>query len=200
MRKPLVVVFIAFSIFHTSCDQKEDETNETVETKQTEDTDEDTPGKSVNQFNDEIVEHADIGNLHMAKLMDLDNQDVSSEEMTMAANEAISDITERINLLNSSKPVGYGGDEFLASAVDHLENVKAVAQVYIDFSDILMIPDGEWTEEMGTKWANLAEPIFADYEDSFEQLEIAQGNYASLNDKDIVPSGETLEELYEETK
>lgn len=161
---------------------------------------EDGEADNVIEFNDGIVAHVDMGEVQMAKLMDLDAQDVSAEEMSAAANQAMDDVESRIQTLENLNPVGAGGDDFLASAINHLKNVKAVAGVYADFAADLEIPDSLWTEDMGTMWMNLAEPAFADYEDSYEQLEMAQGNYGSLNNMDIIPSDETIEDLYEETK
>lgn len=199
MKKNILFLFTGLALFFTSCGDSEPESN-LDNTKHDAEQVDDGEADGVIEFNDGIVAHIDMGEVQMAKLMDLDAQDVSADEMIAAANEAMADIDTRITTLENLTPIGVGGDDFLNSALSHLHNVKAVVGVYIDFANDLEIPDSLWTEEMGTMWMNLAEPAFADYEDSYAQLEVDQGNYGSMNDMDIIPSDVTIEDLYEESK
>ncbi|MCB9188804.1 MAG: hypothetical protein H6599_05935 [Flavobacteriales bacterium] len=199
MKKNLLLLFAGLSLAFTSCGDSAPESN-LEETQHDADQIADGQADGVVEFNDGIVAHVDMGELQMAKLMDLDDQDVPAAEMLAAANEAMADVEQRIKTLEALSPTGIGGDDFLSSAIDHLKNVKAVAEVYAEFSNDLETPDSLWTEDMGAMWMNLAEPIFADYEDSYTQLEISQGTYGSLNNMDIIPSDVTIEDLYEESK
>ncbi|CAG5086590.1 hypothetical protein [Parvicella tangerina] len=152
-------------------------------------------------FNNSVVAHTDMAEVQIAQLMELDEQDVNAEEMIAAAEKVKLDIQDRVNDLTHLKAVGNGSEDFLKAAIDHLSTVERLTDIYIDFADNLSVPDSLWNEEMGKLWLNLAEPVFLEYEDSYELLEIAQGNFSSLNDKDLVPSfDKTLEELQEETQ
>lgn len=151
------------------------------------------------QFNNSLVNHTDMAVVQIAHLMELDEQNVSADEMKKAAEEVKKDITSRIQNLKHLPINGAGGQEFVSTAIDHLTIVNRLADIYIKFADNLAIPDDSWDEEMVNSWVNEAEPIFLEYEDSYILLDIAQGNFSSLNDKDLVPAfDKSLEELQEE--
>jgi hypothetical protein len=199
MKKNILLLFAGLALAFTAC-QEETPESHLEETEHDAAQIEDGEADGVIEFNDGIVALIDLGELQMAKLMDLDAMDVTAEEMANGAAEAQAEVNASILTLENLKPVGPGGEEFLSAAVNHLNNVKMVAGIYADFAEDLEVPDSLWTEDMGTMWMNLAEPAFADYEDSYEQLEMEQANYGSLNQMDIIPSDVTIEELYEETK
>lgn len=181
----------------TSCDPKNEHESEENHDNKDVTTDANDP---VIGFNDYIVAQVDQSEIILATLMDLDAMDISAQDMITKAEEAKVTLDESIKSVEKLQPVGDGANDFLLATVEHLNNVKLVANVYVDFAEDLAIPDSLWNEEMGSRWLNLAEPLFADYNDSYEQLEMAQGSYAALNNIDIIPSEETIEELYEQSK
>ncbi len=199
MKKNFIFLFTGLALVLTSCGE-ESSTPNLDETENDAAKIDDGQADDVVEFNDGIVAHIDMGEVQMAKLMDLDDQDVSAAEMLAAAEETIGDVEQRIGKLEKLNPTGPGAEDFLSAAIDHLKNVREVAQVYADFSEDLEIPDSLWTEDMGAMWMNLAEPIFADYEDSYEQLELTQSSFANMNNMDIIPSDVTIDDLYEESK
>lgn len=194
MKKSLLLLFVGCGLAFTSCSEAAPEENNESTANNTAEVEKDN---QINQFNNEIVSNIDESEIHLAKLKELDAMDIPAEEMISSAEAIVSDLDTKIAALQNLQPAGNGGEEFVSAAIGHLINVKAVATVYIDFAADLAIPDSLWTEEIGAMWMNLAEPQFGNYEDSYEQLEMSQANFGSLNDKDLVPSGETLEEMAE---
>lgn len=198
MKINFIYPIAATLIFFASCESHEPETALEENEQQIEAIED--GADNIIEFNDGIVAHIDMGEVQLAKLMDLDAMDASPEEIISSSMEANGDIASRISVLAELKPFGYGGEEFLDAAIQHLTNVLEITNVYSDFASELAIPDEEWTDEMIEKWENLAEPVFSKYEDSYTQLEFAQEEYGALNEMDIIPSDVTIEELYEETK
>lgn len=200
MKKNLLLLFAGITLVFSACESSTPEEEALNDAKHDAEQIEDGQADGVIEFNDGIVAHIDMGELQLAKLMDLDEADVSVDEMNAAVQEAKIDIADRIYALENLTPTGVGGADFLSAAIDHLDKVSLVVHVYGNFAAELETPDSLWTEEMGTAWMNMAEPSFADYEDSYELLEIEQSNYGSLNNMDIIPSDVTIEEMYEESK
>lgn len=191
--KKIIYTFLGLTILFSSCNE-ETENHDEVTPTETESEDD------VISFNDYIVSQVDQSELLLAKMMDLDEMDIPANEMITNAEEAMIQLDESIQSLEGTKVVGNGGDDFLSAAINHINNVKLVVNIYIDFAEDLSIPDSLWTEEMGSKWVDLAEPIYEEYEISYENLEMTQESFGALNDMDIIPSDVTIEELYEESK
>lgn len=199
MKTNLITLFAATAIF-VSCETKEEPKNE-LEAAEME-SEELLSGEADGPiaFNDGLVGHVDMSEVHLAELYDLDDQDVSGEEMEAAAKKIIDDLDERINGLEKVTPVGQGGQTFLDATIDQLKSTRALAKVYFDYSDDLAVPDMEWSDEMAEEWDGAIDALYEQYDNTFDALESAQSTYASYQDMDIIDSDVTIEDMYEQSK
>ena len=151
-------------------------------------------------FNDGLVAHIDMSEVHLAELYDLDDQDVPAEEIQAAATKIIADLDKRIAGLKTVNPVGKAGDQFLAATINQLKSVSDIVKMYFDHAGDLAIPDDEWTDEMADSWYDEMDMLDLQYEETFDALETAQSLYASYQDMEIVESDVTIEDMYEQSK
>lgn len=153
------------------------------------------------EFNDGLVAQIDMSEVYLTELYDLDDQDVTSDEMEAAAKKIIDDLQDRINGLEKvDAPGGAAGSAFLEATIDQLKSTKALAKTYFDFSEELSLPDAEWTDEMVDSWDNAIDPLYEQYDYTFEELEVTQSAYASKQDFQVVDTGVTIEDMYEQSK
>jgi hypothetical protein len=151
-------------------------------------------------FNDGLVAHINMSEVHIVELDELDMNDASGEEIAAAADKVIADLEDRISSLKTVKPVGTSGGEFVTATINQLKSVKAIAKMYKDFASDLAIPDDEWTDEMADSWYDEYDFLYANYDETFDALEAAQETYSSYQNIQIVDDGVSIEELYEQSK
>jgi hypothetical protein len=175
---------LAFGILATTlvaCETKEnaddtkDKTVKTVEISK----------DSYLDFNDAIV--MEISNVQaiLTTLKELDAQDISEEEMVLAAAAAKEQAKVVKTNLQNIPPTGKGSEAYLAAAIDVVEATINVTQVYHDFASTLSIIEDEWSEQQIMEWMNMAEPPFMDYQDAFTLLGLMQQNYAAFQNLEI---------------
>jgi len=135
--------------------------------------------------NDAIIERVEKAQIILAQLDELDAKNVLENEMSLAAESAKKEVAVLTEELKEIVPVGKGGTEYLYAAVDFLSSASEVIQVYSDFAPSLSIIEDDWSELQVQEWFNLAEPVFLDYKQSFDELIIQQSNYAALQNIEI---------------
>lgn len=180
MKKSLLA-FGMLTITLVACETKEnkeevkDETVKTVEISK----------DSFLDFNDAIVVEISKVQAILNTLKELDDQDVTEEEMILAASDAKEKAKKVKTNLQNIPPSGKGSEEYLAAAISVVEATINVTQVYSDFAGSLSIPEDDWSESQIMEWMNMAEPPFMDYQDAFTHLGLMQGNYAAFQNLEI---------------
>lgn len=137
-------------------------------------------------FNDGLVEHIEKSEGYLMELSDLDDEDVSAEEMSKVANTIIEDLDKRIAELKQTDASADGGKDFLNATINQLKSTKALVEAYDEFSDELSIPDNEWSDDMLDEWDMATGPLYEKYNETFEALETAQTEFASKQDYQVV--------------
>lgn len=137
-------------------------------------------------FNDGLVEHIDKSEGYLLELSDLDDEDVSGDEMSKAAKTILADLDKRIEELEKTDAGADGGKEFLDATINQLKSTKALIEAYEQFAEDLSIPDDEWTDEMLDDWDMATSPLYEKYDETFEALEKAQTTFASKQDYEVV--------------
>lgn len=148
-------------------------------------------------FNDAVIVEVNKLQDILNVLKDKDAQDISEEEMILAAADAKEQVKGVKSTLQAMVPVGKGSEEYLAAAIALAEATINVTQVYNDFAASLSIIEEEWNEQQVKEWMNIAEPPFMEYLDAFEYLGLMQQNYSAFQNieiESIIEEEETTEE------
>ncbi len=170
-----------FSLALIACEtkeNKEESKNEPVKTVE-------ISKDSYLDFNDAIVVEITEAQAILNTLKDLDDKNVSEEEMILAASDAKEKAKSVKENLKNIIPSGKGSEDYLVAAIGVVEATINVTQVYNDFAGTLSIPEDEWTESQIMEWMNMAEPPFMEYQDAFTHLGLMQGNYAAYQNLEI---------------
>lgn len=153
------------------------------------------------EFNDGLIAQVNMSDVFLTELADLDEQDVSGDEMETAAKGIIDELDDRISGLEKiDAPGGAAGVAFLDATIDQLKSTKALAKAYFDFSEDLATPDADWTDDMVDSWDMAIGPLFEQYDVTYEQLEVTQTAYASTQNMELVDSDVSIDDLYEQSK
>jgi hypothetical protein len=137
-------------------------------------------------FNDGLVDHIDKSEGYLLEIYDLDDADVSAEELETAAKKIITDLDKRIGELEKTEAGADGGEAFLKATINQLKSTKALVEAYLDFAEELSVSDDAWTDDMLDSWDLTINPLYEKYDITFEALETAQTSYASKQDFQVV--------------
>jgi hypothetical protein len=198
--KKTITLFAAATTLLVSCGSTDSPKNEFEEAQMKSEHLENGAVNDPIEFNDGLVAHIDMSEVHLAQLYDLDDQDVSGDEMEAAAKKIIDDLADRISGLEKVEAVGNIGDAFLEATIDQLKSTKALAKAYFDFSEDLAVPDEEWTDDMVESWEMATDPLYEQYDNTFDELENTQAAYAAKQDFQVVDTGVTIDDMYEQSK
>lgn len=195
--KKSILVFSLLATAFVSCETKEEQKEESTKTVKTVKIDK----GSFLDFNDAIIVEVNKLQDILNVLKDKDDQNISEEEMILAAAEAKEKAKEIKSTLQTITPSGKGSEDYLAAAINLAEATANVAQVYDDFAGTLSIIEEEWDEQQVMEWMNMAEPPFMDYQDAFKHVGLMQENYSAFQNieiESIIEEEVTEEEISEE--
>jgi len=150
-------------------------------------------------YNDGLLAEATLVDVKLAMLEDLDQKDVSTEEMVAACGDAMAEYDRVIDALNNISPYGLNAEEFKQSVINYVKIVGRLFTMYSDYADLLAVPDEDWTVEDATMWDDTYNAIYEDYLNANDEIISVQEEYSKMNGMPIGEEVQSGSEIYEES-
>ena len=150
-------------------------------------------------YNDGLLAEATLVDVKLAMLEDLDQKDVSTEEMIAGCDVAMEEYDRVIDALNNISPYGLNAEEFKQSVIKYVKIVGRLFNMYSDYADLLAVPDAEWSVDDATLWDETYNAIYEDYLNANDEIISVQEEYSRMNGMPIGDEVQSGEEIYEES-
>ena len=150
-------------------------------------------------YNDGLLAEITLVNVKFSAILDLDERDVPRPEMLKCIQESIAEADKVREALSKIEPFGVGGEKFKNAALDVVITAKPLFQLYLDFVDLLSVPDADWSTEDANRFDNEYSVVYQPYSDAYDSFVDTQDEYAAANNFTF---GYTVdaEEVYNESK
>lgn len=195
--KKLYILPIAFGMLLASCGSGETTLEELQHDAEA--VVEDGAG-DIYEFNDALLSEVTLIEVEFAKIYDLDEQDVPMEEFSSEAEKSLEVIAGVKKNLADMEPYGSGAG-FLNAVRDYADESEKVMNLYYDYSELLSIPDADWTDEQLDEFLDVFEPAEEAHSDAYDNISAEQDIFASMNGTSVEEEATfDAQEIYEESK
>jgi hypothetical protein len=150
-------------------------------------------------YNDGLLAESMLVDVKFAMLRDLDDKDVSAEDMKAACAESMEEYDRVMSALGKIEPYGEKGGDFKTAIINYVRVAGRFFNMYNDYADQLAIPDTEWADEDLENWDEIYTAIMDDFSAVNDIVIEVQSEYASLNRMLLEDKGSDAEEIYEES-
>ena len=132
-------------------------------------------------YNDALLAEVTFIQDEFEKVNNLDDLDGPADEFILEVNKSMEIIETAENNLAEIEPYGSGGKAFLDAVKNYVTVSEKYMTLYLDYSEVMAIPDEEWTSEQIDDFIAAFEPVDEEYLAAYDKISSTQETYASMN-------------------
>ena len=153
------------------------------------------------EYNDALLSEVTLIEVEFAKIYDLDEQDIPADEFASEVEKSLKVVADVRKNLSNIDAYGAGGEGFLQAVKDYAAESKIVMELYLDYSDLLAIPDVDWSDDELNDFIDVFEPAENAHGDAYDNISTQQDVFASMNGTSVEEDAAfDAQEIYDESK